>query len=150
MPYRDWVASASILYRTGRMKRVATCIAKRRPAEERLGHLRDITDRKPSQEMFRAIVALTPDCVKVIARDGTVLFVNSGGIDMAGAPSADVLVGRNFYDFLAPEDRDRYREFHEKVCSGHGGDLEFDIIRVNGERRHMETRGAPCATVTDP
>jgi PAS domain S-box-containing protein len=100
-------------------------------------------ERKQSEEGFRAIVETSPECVKVVARDGTLLQVNSAGLAMAGAPSADCVIGGNFYDFLAPEHREQYRKFHEKVCGGQKGFLEFDIINMQGERRHVESHSAP-------
>jgi PAS domain S-box-containing protein len=53
------------------------------------------------------------------------------------------MLGRNFYDFVTPDDRERYRAFNERVCAGQKGFLEFDIVRIDGERRHLETRAAP-------
>jgi PAS domain S-box-containing protein len=103
----------------------------------------DIEDRKRSEEGFRAIVETTPECVKVISRDGMVLRTNAAGAVMAGVPSTDVVVGRNFFDFVATEHRAGYREFHEKVCAGQKGFLEFDLISAQGVRRHMETHAAP-------
>ena len=51
--------------------------------------LMDITDRKHAEieakEQFRAIVETTPECVKIIAPDGTLLFMNSPGLAMVGA-----------------------------------------------------------------
>src|SRR6202043_1818879 len=41
------------------------------------------------------------------------------------------------------EHRDRFRAFNEKVCHGEKGTLEFDIVGLDGTRRHMETHGAP-------
>src|SRR5262249_62147479 len=96
-----------------------------------------------SEESFRAIVETTPECVKVIAGDGTVLRTNAAGAAMAGVPSPDAVTGRNFFDFVAPEHRTQYREFHEKVCAGQKGFLEFDLISAQGVRRHMETHAAP-------
>lgn len=98
---------------------------------------------KRSEESFRAIVETTPECVKVVAKDGTLLRVNSAGSDMAGTPSAESLVGACFYDFVAPEHRERYIDFNKKICSGSKGSLEFDIVTLKGERRHMETHAAP-------
>jgi PAS domain S-box-containing protein len=106
-------------------------------------YLRDLTERKQTEATFRAIVETTPECVTLIALDGTLLRMNSAGVQMAGASSAEVVIGQNFYDFLPPEDRERYREFHEKVCAGQKGFLEFDLINMRGERRQMETRAAP-------
>ncbi|MCY0855147.1 PAS domain S-box protein [Cupriavidus sp. D39] len=98
---------------------------------------------KRSEESFRAIVETTPECVKVIAHDGTLLRVNSAGIGISGAPGREALVGKCFYDFVAPEHRERYIEFNQDICSGKTGFLEFDIITLHGERRHMETHAAP-------
>ena len=98
---------------------------------------------KHSEARLRAIVETTPECIHLIARDGTLLSVNAAGAAMAGAPSVDVMVGRNFYDLVTPEDRERYRAFNESVCAGQTGVLEFHILRVDGERRHLETRAAP-------
>ncbi|MGX5802445.1 PAS domain-containing sensor histidine kinase [Bradyrhizobium sp. Arg314] len=103
----------------------------------------DIEDRKRSEESFRAIVETSPECVQVIAREGTVLRMNAAGAAMAGFASADIVVGRSFFDFVASEHRTQYREFHESVCAGQKGFLEFDLISGQGLRRHMETHAAP-------
>lgn len=95
------------------------------------------------EEGFRTIVETTPECVKVVAQDGTLLLVNPASVTMSGAPTAEAILGLNFYNFVAPEDAARYREFNEKVCSGVNGFLEFDIISVHGVRRHMETHAVP-------
>ena len=51
----------------------------------------DITERKhaedilrASEERFRAIVETTPECVKVVAADGTLLLMNEAGLGMVG------------------------------------------------------------------
>src|ERR1700730_11453762 len=110
----------------------------------------DIDDRKRmedalrhSEARLRAIVETTPECVHVIAGDGTLLSVNAAGAAMAGASSVDLMLGRNFYDLVPPEDRGRYRAFNERVCAGQRGFLEFHIFRLDGECRHLETRAAP-------
>ena len=58
---------------------------------------------RQSEARLRAIVETTPECVHVIAGDGTLLSVNAAGAAMAGAPSVDLMVGRNFYDLVTPE-----------------------------------------------
>ena len=107
----------------------------------------DITDRKnaelQAQEQFRAIVETTPECVKVVAADGKLLFMNSSGLRMIGASSAQEVAGRNVYDLIAPEDRDKFREFNERICQGEKADLEFDIVGLQGTRCHMDTHAAP-------
>ena len=96
-----------------------------------------------SEEHFRSLVEITPECVKIVAADGTLLDMNAAGLEMVGADCADLVTGKNVYDLIAPEDRDRYREFNRTICSGQKGFLEFDIVGLKGIRRRMETHAAP-------
>ena len=107
----------------------------------------DITDRKNAEleatENFRAIVAATPECVKIVASDGTLLFMNPPGLEMLGARSPEEVIGKSIYDLIAPEFRETFRDLHRRVCLGEEGSLEFDTVGLRGERRHMETHAAP-------
>ncbi len=109
--------------------------------------LMDITERKiaeiEAREQFRAIVDTTPECVKIVAADGTLLFMNPPGLEMVGAPNAEVVTGQSVYEIIAPEDREKFREFNEKVCGGQKASLQFDMVGLTGVRRHMETHAAP-------
>ena len=111
---------------------------------------RDVSERKrieialrESEERFRAIVETTPECVKLISADGTLLHMNRPGLEMVGARSADEVVGKNVYDLIAPDDRERFKAFNESICRGEQGSLQFDIVGLEGKRRHMETHAAP-------
>jgi PAS domain S-box-containing protein len=110
----------------------------------------DITARKQmevglseTQERLRAIIETTPECVKLVARDGTLLNMNSAGLAMIGADRPEDAIGKNVYDLIAPDFRDSFRDFNERVCNGEKGSLEFDIIGLKGRRRHMEAHSAP-------
>jgi PAS domain S-box-containing protein len=110
----------------------------------------DITQQKrtekslrESEERFRAIVETTPECVKLVSADGTLLHMNKPGLEMVGARSADEVVGKNVYDLIAAEDRDLFKAFNERICRGEQGSLQFDIVGLEGKRRHMETHAAP-------
>jgi PAS domain S-box-containing protein len=116
----------------------------------------DITQQKrtekalrESEERFRAIVETTPECVKLVSADGTLLHMNRPGLEMVGARSADEVLGKNVYDLIAPEDRDRYKAFNESICRGDQGSLQFDIVGLEGKRRHMETHAAPLRNPDD-
>jgi PAS domain S-box-containing protein len=101
------------------------------------------TALRESEERFRAIVETTPECVKLISADGTLLHMNSPGLQMVGAHSTDEVVGKNVYDLIAPEDRDGFKDFNERICQGEQGSLQFDIVGLEGKRRQMETHAAP-------
>ncbi|HEY7211093.1 MAG TPA: PAS domain S-box protein [Bryobacteraceae bacterium] len=107
----------------------------------------DITDRKKAEiqatEQFRAIVETTPECVKIVAPDGTLLFMNPSGLAMIGASDQAAVTGKNIDSVIAPEDRERFRSFNQMICGGEKGSLEFEIVGLTGERRHVETHAAP-------
>jgi PAS domain S-box-containing protein len=113
--------------------------------------LMDITDRKNAEieahEQFRAIVETTPECVKIVAPDGTLLFMNAPGLAMVDASSAEAVTGKNVYDLIAAEDRDRFRKFNEGICQGEKASLQFDIAGLKGTRRRVETHAAPLRHV---
>jgi PAS domain S-box-containing protein len=111
---------------------------------------RDVTERKriekalrASEERFKAIVQTTPECVKLVAFDGTLLYMNPPGLAVVGAERAEMVVGKKVYDLIAPHDRERFRIFNEEVCGGERGALEFDIVALTGASHHMETHAAP-------
>ncbi len=111
---------------------------------------RDITERKridralrKSEEQLRAIVHTTPDCVKLVALDGTLLQMNPPGLTMVGAECSEMVVGKNVYDLIAPHDRERFQAFNEGICAGERGTLEFDMVALDGSSHHMESHAAP-------
>jgi PAS domain S-box-containing protein len=103
------------------------------------------TRLRESEARYRAIVEATPECVKVVGRDGALLQMNAAGLAMIEAGGASVL-GHDVYALIAPQDRERFRAFNESVCAGHSGTLEFDIIGMQGTRRTMETSAVPLPT----
>jgi PAS domain S-box-containing protein len=113
-----------------------------------INFLLDITERKMSEtqakEQFRAIVETTPECIKTIAADGTVLFMNPSGLAMVDASSAEAVTNKSVYELIAPEHRDRFRAFHERVCRGEKASLEYDMVGLKGtKRRNVESHAAP-------
>jgi len=110
--------------------------------------IQDITAQKRAEmreaqdkRMLEAVIATTPECIKLVAADGTLLQMNAAGCDIIGAPAAR-LIGAPIVDVIAPEHRERWRENHARVCAGEKLSWEFDLIGAQG-RRHMETHAAP-------
>ncbi len=98
---------------------------------------------RASEDHLRAVIETSPECVKLVARDGTLLRINASGLAMVESDKEVLVTGTNIYDVIAPEHRERFRAFNEAVCDGAKGTLEFDIIGLRGTRRHMETHAAP-------
>ncbi len=99
--------------------------------------------QRDSEHRFRAIVETTPECVKLLARDGALLEMNSAGLRMIAAARPEDVIGKSVYDLIAPEHREAFRTFNERVCDGERGTLEFDLIDLVGTRHSMETHAVP-------
>jgi PAS domain S-box-containing protein len=95
------------------------------------------------EEQFQAIFEASPDCIQLIAPDGTLLQINAAGLDMLGARAPDAIVGSSFYSLIAPEFREVYREFNEEVCRGSKGVFQFELVDLNGVRQQLEVHAAP-------
>ena len=104
----------------------------RRTSEDRL---------RQSEAQLRAIVDATPECVKVVAPDGSIDHMNAAGMRMLEADSN--VIGSNVLGVIAPEHRDLWRENHRRVCAGESLVWEFDVIGLKGRRRRMETHAVP-------
>jgi PAS domain S-box-containing protein len=114
------------------------------------GVILDITARKEierrlaeSEDALRTIIDTEPECVKQVARDGTLLAINPAGVSMIEASSAEEVIGACVYDIVAPEHRAAFRHLTESAVEGRSGMLEFDIVGLRGTRRSMETHAVP-------
>jgi PAS domain S-box-containing protein len=112
----------------------------------------DVTDKVlarrkivESEERFRQIFEITPECVQVVAPDGTLIQMNSAGLALIGASKAQDVIGKSVYDLIAPEYRERFRQFHKRICEGERGSEEFEITDLSGKRRYMESHAVPLS-----
>ncbi|SFP05819.1 PAS domain S-box-containing protein [Chitinophaga sp. YR627] len=101
-------------------------------------HLLDTNEAR-----LKAVIEATPECIKIVAQDGTVQFMNKAGLCMIDATEAQTVEGCCVFDIIAAEYRERWIENHNRVCNGESLNWEFDLISLNGTRRHMETHAVP-------
>jgi PAS domain S-box-containing protein len=110
----------------------------------------DISDRRAaeaalalSEARLRAVFETTPECIKLVAPDGTLLQMNEAGLRMIEANSAAEAEGGCVFDLIAPEHRAAWRANHDRVCRGEALRWEFDIVGFRGARRSLETHATP-------
>jgi PAS domain S-box-containing protein len=121
-----------------------------------IGMSRDITERKEAteslrrgQQFLRAVIDNTPECIKLVAPDGTLVDINPAGLAMLDAEAPGEVLGQSVYALITPEYREAYRALHERVCRGEKGQLVFEIVGLKGTRRWMETYAAPLRNPSD-
>src|SRR5579862_2828499 len=100
-------------------------------------------DCAPEGVLLRAVIDTTPECIKIISTDGRVLQMNAAGLAMIEAESWRQIENTDLTALIVPEDRERWRACHARVCAGEHATWEYDIVGFHGTRRHMETHAAP-------
>lgn len=96
-----------------------------------------------SETRLRSIIETMPECVKVVAGDGSVQDMNAAGLAMLEVGSLAELRQRALLDYIAPEYRQAFLDMHQRVLRGETCRLEFEIIGMGGTRRYVETNASP-------
>lgn len=111
---------------------------------------RNITQRKQAEvalqestERLRAIIDAEPECVKLVAADGTLLEMNAAGLSIIEAETADAVIGKSVYPLITPEYKEAFQALNQNVCNGNKDKLEFEIFSCKGNRRWLETHAVP-------
>ncbi|MEH2314150.1 MAG: PAS domain S-box protein [Nostoc sp.] len=104
---------------------------------------------RQSENRLRAMIDAEPECIKLIARDGTLLEINAYGLAMMEVESADVLIGKPIDAVIVPEYRAAFADLHKSICQGNKGTLEFEIVGFKGTHRYIETYAVPLRNESD-
>jgi len=92
---------------------------------------------------LQALIDAEPECVKLVAPDGTLLDMNAAGLAMVEADNVEMLRGQSVFALVVPEHREAFMAMHDRVCAGGNETLEFEIVGLRGTRRWMETHAVP-------
>lgn len=110
----------------------------------------DVTERlkaelalAESEHHLRSILESEPECVKLVAADGTILDMNRAGLKTVEAENLRQVVGQSVYQLVVPEYHAAFRSLNEAVFQGESRVAEFEIIGLRGSRRWMETHACP-------
>jgi len=112
--------------------------------------VKDVTERKKveqevweSREMYKALVKTLPDAVTVTDLEGNIKEVSHQTLELHGYKSAEELVGRNAFEFIALEDHRRARTNIKKhLLKGFFRNEEYSLLRKDGTRFIGESNGA--------
>lgn len=91
----------------------------------------------------RALFDRHPECIKILAADGSLLDMNAAGLRLLGAESLEQVRQRGIHTFVADEDRAAFRALITRVFGGESGVLEFRVTTLAGEQRWLETHATP-------
>ena len=92
---------------------------------------------------LRTIIDNEPECVKLLAADGTVLKINPAGLHMLEADNADQIVGRQATNLLVSHHHKAFAALIHRVFKGGSGNLEFEVVGLKGGHRWLETHAVP-------
>ncbi len=108
----------------------------------------DITERKKAEiavhaneARVRAILDAEPECVMVLAADGTPIEINRAGLAMLEAESMEQVNSHGLLNFVLPDQRKQFSEHFRKSLGGVPSILEFEIIGLRGTHRWLESHG---------
>ena len=96
-----------------------------------------------SEFELRTIVETEPECVKILAADGSLLKMNPAGLAMIEADSWEQVAGTKVPNIIAPAYRKAFISLIRDVCAGGSGQLEFEIIGLKGGHRWLDTHAVP-------
>ncbi len=100
----------------------------------RVGALRDLSERKQAEEEHKRLIDLiehSREFVGIATLDGSVLYVNSSGLDMVGLESLEDAQAKGIFEFVSEEMRTRLEGeimpalFANGFASGEGTLLDF-------------------------
>jgi PAS domain S-box-containing protein len=108
---------------------------------------RETLDERRSEDLYRALVRASPNAVTVTDLEGFITDVSEKSIELHGATSEEDLIGKNAFEFVAPEERERAAQNLEKTLEQ--GSLEstvYTLLRSDGTRFIGELS---CSVVKD-
>ncbi len=96
-----------------------------------------------TKNYLQTIIETEPECIKLLARDGTLLDMNRAGLEMIEADSLDQVKGKSLYALIPPEYRQEFESLTGKAFEGISGKMEFEIVGLKGRRLWLETHAVP-------
>ncbi|MGB0715491.1 MAG: PAS domain-containing sensor histidine kinase [Phycisphaerae bacterium] len=98
----------------------------------------DQTALRSNEARLRAIFDTSPECIKIVDREGRLVSMNEAGLTMIDADSFEQVDGASVYDLVLPPYHDLFRDGIRMALSGERVVQEFEIEGLKGTHRWME------------
>jgi PAS domain S-box-containing protein len=90
---------------------------------------------KESEELYKALVRTSPDAVQVSDLKGKIIEVSKKSLEITGAKNSDDLIGRNSFEFIAPEDKERaMANLLKTLKEGELRPTEYTLLKLDGTK----------------
>lgn len=113
-----------------------------------IGIVQDITDQKNATEalqkseiLHRSILSASPDAIVVVDTNCIIRMVSPMARAIYQCKDENELIGRNMYDFLPAEEKERARQNNKRRFEGNVGTVEYQIVKSNGDIMYAEVNG---------
>ena len=119
--------------------------------EERiLAVVRDVSERKESEERYRALVEQSLVGIYII-KDGVFEYVNPKGLEMIGAEPEEML-GTSPFDYVHEDDEEKMRENLKKRREGEAESIRYSFRAetFDGEEKVFESHGTRVELTDGP
>jgi PAS domain S-box-containing protein len=96
-----------------------------------------------SERRLRAIFDTEPECVKLLAADGSLLEMNAAGLRIIEADSFDQVAGQRLEALIAGHHRESFNRLLSDVFAGRSSTATFQLTGLKGTICWLESHAAP-------
>ncbi len=95
------------------------------------------------EQMLKSILDSEPECVQLLAADGTMDMINASGLAMLELGSPKEATGISIYPFVSAPQRGELAELVARVFRGESGKAQIELTGRRGGRRWLEVHAVP-------
>lgn len=118
---------------------------------------RDISERKKiqdecnntltalasSERFLNAIIDTEPECLMLLAPDGTVQMMSRAGLAVVQVDEFKQIQNKSFYKLITPCYREAFQKLVDRVFKGLTGTLEFEVTGLKGATNWLDIHAVP-------
>jgi PAS domain S-box-containing protein len=101
------------------------------------------SELKQSEQQFRTIFEIEPECIKILTADGLLKTINPAGLAIIEADSLEVVKGQYVCEAIESPHRADFSALIRRAAQGESSFLEFEITGFKGTHRWLEARAVP-------